>query len=390
MNPNPRKKGIQKLLIIHTGADKCASSSLQQSLGELNKYCPELQNFHFLKNNSLVKRNDNESEKKNKITAIKKIFEERSSDTIIVSNEGLIGESLPSLPLLCKIAIEDYCFNKVLITMYSRSPASHAISSYHQWHFRNRETLKNDINISERAGFNSDLLSPLERRLIAMTSKHQYRNWNNIIQNIKNKISQFGEKVELLSQHIPTKRSKYSLLNHFFESTMIKERYKNIQLSKFDKRSNERFSDELTHAISIMLCEDRYSGSFIPGPHESNQFLHSLSLVLKSAKNNSKEDLNEAYENCQDTLDFLSFTLDELAREGSMRYCEEFGIEPCLFFHLASQNSITTIEHIKEISAARDKNSISDYNNDCICRVSKAYKKLSNHAPWMKLAKKLT
>ena len=171
---------------------------------------------------------------------------------------------------------------------------------------------------------------------------------------------------------------------------MIRERYKNIQLSKFDKRSNDRFSDELTHAISIMLCEDRYSGSFIPGPHESNQFLHSLSLALKSATNSAKEDLNEAYENHQNTLDFLSFTLDELAREGSMRYCEEFDIEPNLFFHTASQNNITTIEHIKEISTARNRNLISDYNKDCIYKVSKAYKKLTSSVPWMKLAKKLT
>ena len=388
MNPNPRAEGIKKLLIIHTGADKCASSSLQQSLGQLNKYHPELQSYHFLKNNSLVKRHD--SEKDNKIAGIKKIFEERSSDTIIVSNEGLVGESLPSLPLLCKIAIEDYCFNKVFIIMYSRSPASHAISSYHQWHFRSRETLKSDIDISEKAGLNSNLLSPLERRLIAMTSRRKYRNWNNIIQNIKNETSQFGEKVKLLSRHIPTKKNNYSLLNHFLKSTMIRERYKNIQLSKFDKRSNERFSDELTHAISIMLCEDRHSGSFIPGPHESNQFLHSLSLALKSATNNPKEDLNEAYENHQNTLDFLSFTLDELAREGSMRYCEEFGIEPNLFFHTASQNNITTIEHIKEISAVRNRNLISDYNKYCIYKVSKAYKKLTSHVNWMKLAKKLT
>jgi len=74
MNPNPRAEGIKKLLIIHTGADKCASSSLQQSLGQLNKYHPELQSYHFLKNNLLVKRHD--SEKDNKIAGIKKIFEE--------------------------------------------------------------------------------------------------------------------------------------------------------------------------------------------------------------------------------------------------------------------------------------------------------------------------
>lgn len=375
---------MQRLLIIHTGADKCASSSLQKSLKKLNKHHPELQNFHFLKNNSLVKRHDSEKDKK--AASIKKIFEERSSDTIIVSNEGLMGESLPSLPLLCKIAIEDYCFDQVLITMYSRSPASHAISSYHQWHFRNRVTLKSDINTSESTGLNSNLLTPLERRLVAMTSKGQHRNWNSIIQNMKNETSQFGEKVKLLSNHIPTKQNKYSLLNHFLESTRIIEKYNNIQLSKFCKRSNDRFSEELTHAISIMLCEGRCSESFIPEPHESNQFLIALSLALNNTKNNPKEELNEAYENCNNTLDFLSFTLDEIARDGTMRYCEEFGLDPRLFFYPNPQNNIKTIAHIKEISEARNKNTIMEYNKYCLHRVSKAYKKLLNRIPWMKFA----
>ena len=275
---NNEAKSEKKLLIIHAGADKCASSSLQQSLGALNKTYPHLQNYYFLKNNSLIKRNDSEAE--NKLSGIKKIFKERSSDTVIVSNEGLIGESLPSLPLLCKTALEDYCFDQVLIAMYSRSPASHAVSSYHQWFFRNRETLKTDIKTTESLGLNSDFLTPLERRLTAMTSRRQQRNWHQIIQNIKNETIDFGEKVQFLSSHIPTKENSYQLLTHFLESAAIAERYKHIPLSKFNRRSNDRFSEELTHAISIILCEDYYSRSFTPGPHELNHFLSALSLVL--------------------------------------------------------------------------------------------------------------
>ena len=138
-----------------------------------------------------------------------------------------------------------------------------------------------------------------------------------------------------------------------------------------------------------MLCEDRYSGSFTPGPHESNQFLFALSLVLNSQKTNFEASRNEAYEHCQNILDFLSFNLDELARKGTMKYCAEFEIQPHPFFHSAPKNDIQSISHIKEISEARNKRLIEAYNKDCVYRASNAYKVLSNNIPWMKIARQL-
>lgn len=377
-----------KLLIIHAGADKCASSSLQASLGALNKSYPKLQDYQFLKNNLLLKNNDSGLKNK-KLEYIKSIFEKTTSNTLILSNEGLMGESLPSLHFLCKIALKDYNFEKILITMYSRSPASHAISSYHQWFFRYKEILKNDIKVAQEAGLDSDLLTPLERRLIATLLRKQFRNWNTIIQNIRDQTHQFGRAIKLVSRHIPTKNNNYSLLSDFLESANILENYKHISLENLNKRANNRFAEELTHAFATLLCEDEYSEMFLPGPHELNQFFLALSMPYKDIKFTSNESLNKSYINLQQNLDHLTFSVDELARDGTTKYCKEFNLELEPFFHPNPGNILSTIELIKENSAIRDKKCIEAFNRNCINKVSESYKKLSCNVSWLRVARKV-
>ena len=75
MSHNHKATNNPKLLIIHVGADKCASSSLQDALEALDKSHPELQDYQFLKNNLLLKRDDPKEEEKRKY--IKSIFKKR-------------------------------------------------------------------------------------------------------------------------------------------------------------------------------------------------------------------------------------------------------------------------------------------------------------------------
>ena len=386
MNHNPDHNS--KLLIIHIGADKCASSSLQASLGALNKSYPELQNYQFLKNNLLLKNNESGPQPK-KLEYLKSIFEKTTSSTLILSNEGLMGESLPSLHFLCKTALEDYNFKKILITMYSRSPASHAISSYHQWFFRYKEILKSDIKAVQDAGLDSDLLTPLERRLIVILSKKQFRNWNTIIQNVRDQTHQFGRAVKLVSRHIPTKDNNYSLLSDFLGSANILEKYRNISLAKLNKRANNRFSEQVTHAFATLLCKEEYSEMFLPGPHELNQFFLALSLPYKDVKFTSSESLDKSYIHLQQNLDQLTFSVDELARDGTTKYCKEFSLELESFFHRNPGNNLPAIELIKENLILRDKKLIEAFNRNCINKVSESYKKLSSNISWLRVARKV-
>lgn len=387
MSQNYKDESNSKLLIIHAGADKCASSSLQSSLGVLNKRHPELQDYQFLRNNLLLKKNDPKAEEKDEY--IRSIFRDTSSNSLIVSNEGLMGESLPSLKLLCKTALEDHNFEQVIITMYTRSPASHAISSYHQWFFRNKETLKNDIKITNGIGLNSNQLTPLERRLITIFSKSQSRNWYSIVSAIKAETNEFGEKVRLISNHIPTKENNYSLLYDFLNSTTIIDKYAHIYLSDFDKRSNDRFATELTHALSIVLCDYSRSDIFAPGPHELNHFLMALSLAYKESENSFNENLNQAYAGSQQNLKQLAYSIDEIAREGTTKYCKEFGLNTEQFFQVNTDIELPIIDYISKNTSERDGNDIKEFNLECVEKLSRIQKKIMNNVTWMQFAKKI-
>lgn len=387
MSHNHKATNNPKLLIIHVGADKCASSSLQDSLEALDKSHPELQDYQFLKNNLLLKRDDPKEEEKRKY--IKSIFKKRCSNTLIVSNEGLIGESLPSLGLLCKTAFDDYNFERAIITMYTRSPASHAISSYHQWFFRDKKILESDIKAAQEIGLNSDLLAPLERRLIAVYSKKQYRNWNHVAKNINNQILEFNDRIKIVSKHIPTKEENYPLLSDFLESANVSDNYQHISLPDFEKRSNDRFSIELTHSLSILLCENAFSQMFAPGPHELNHFLMALSVAYKESQLTFDNNLNDTYTSYRQNLSILSSLLDELAREGTTKYCEEFNLEPELFFHPKTNELPPQIESIIKNTSKRDIHKIKAFNQSCIERSSRIYKKIVARVPWMKFARKV-
>ena len=387
MSNNYKAKSNSKLLIIHAGADKCASSSLQDSLEALNKSHPELQDFQFLKNNYLLKRNDPKEEEKTKY--IQTIFTKNHSNTLIVSNEGLIGESLPSLRLLCKTAIEDHNFERIIITMYSRSPASHAISAYHQWFFRDKKVLTSDIEAAKEMGLNSDLLTPLERRLIAIYSKRQYRNWNAVTKNIKNQIHEYRDSVKLTSKHIPTKEKNYLLLSDFLKGAGILDNYQHISLEKFDERSNDRFSMELTYSISTLLCNNVISEIFIPGPHELNHFLSALSYAYKESEPMFQDSLNDAYTGYQQNLQIITTLLDELAREETTKYCEEFNLIPEQFIHSPSSKSLIKVESVAANISERSVDKVNSFNQKCTENASTIYKKIAARVPWMKFAKKV-
>ena len=379
--------GSPRLLIIHAGADKCASSSLQSSLHELNKKNPELQQYQFLANKYLLKTDESKAEEN--YLYVKSIFEKRTSDTVILSNEGLIGESLPSLRILCKVALEDYNFDKVIITIYSRSASSHAISSYHQWFFRNHEILKSDARATAEMGLKSCLLTPLERRLLSIKFKKiQYVDWNAIIQNIKIQTSRYGNSVRIISNHIPTPKNNYALLVNFLETTGIISNYKNISLAKYNIRSNDRFAEELTHSLSIALYEGAHSDIYIPGPHEMNDLLMALTTTYKDCESLFEKNLNQAYINHRENLNYLGQAVDDISREGTIKYCKQFNLKTEQFLQPKKHNNEFDIRSILKVIEKRKIHAINMFNENCIAKLSIAYKNMFNTVPWMQFAKK--
>jgi hypothetical protein len=81
--------------------------------------------------------------------------------------------------------------------------------------------------------------------------------------------------------------------------------------------------------------------------------------------------------------------LDELAREGTTKYCEEFNLEPELFFHPKTNELPPQIESIIKNTSKRDIHKIKAFNQSCIERSSRIYKKIVARVPWMKFARKV-
>lgn len=385
------RKANEKKLIMHVGSGKCASSSLQQSLAALNKGYPRLQDYQHLSKYKLLKYGDLDENIKRKY--IESIVNERSSDTLIVSNEGLLSGSFPSIKPFCEAALNKNGFDLVIISMLTRSPSSHAISSFHQWHFRNRQMLKEDISLSEKIGINWKTLSPLERRLLAMCLQSEFRDWGDIVQKLKRETKEFGESVRIVSRHMPAKNNNYPLLQQFLEDATLSKNYKNHSVKKFETRSNDRFSEALTYAISSLISLENHTNPFVPKHYEMIPFVKALSLLNYDNDRKFADTMPVIYPGLERNLYILANCIDWHARHSVTSYCKEFNQNMDLFFN-SSQPDLSVplldvIEEVKKISQTRKIDEISTFNQSCIENLGLDFRRLSNEIPWIRIAEQL-
>ncbi|WP_254980266.1 hypothetical protein [Cyanobium sp. ATX 6A2] len=122
------------------------------------------------------------------------------------------------------------------------------------------------------------------------------------------------------SNHIPTKRHEYSLLSDFLAKAGIECDPELI--GDLDRNTNPSFSPMLCEAMAICICNDGVDSSWIPNPHQRNDWLGSLSTRVKGAPFTACSPIG-----MQELIDIASFAIDKCYAATNRKYCTLMNVE---------------------------------------------------------------
>ena len=263
---------MSRKLVIHIGAQKCASSSLQASLDLLAEAVKDNFGFCHLKPEPL--RMASQALGRNEDSAfdyLDEVLAFQASSQVVISHE-MLGNRPGLVSAIAGRALVKHDFDCVVISGYSRLQSSFHVSEFCQWGFRGRAKLYADRDVFLANKLNWRKFTALERSLFAFSLGGADRDWFTDYQALGDGVNGFGGAVSVVSCHIPTRSRPYALLEHFLSSTGLSISLENFD--SFDVRKNVAFHPVLIHAISTHLAElQPQQQSFFPGPHEGNDWL---------------------------------------------------------------------------------------------------------------------
>ena len=310
-------------LVVHVGAQKCASSSLQASLRLAAQASKGALGFCFL--NPVQLRNADQALRQNRdidFGYIDRVLCEQSSPQVVVSHE-MLGNHPSLVCSIARRALDQHYFDHVVISGYSRLQSSYHISAFSQWFFRDRKKLSDDRKVLVRYGLDWKKFTALERNLLALSLVGQDRNWFDDYQCFLGGVKSLGHSVTVVSSHIPTRSLPYSLLVHFLSSTGLS--LEHDDLGSFDVHKNHSFNRALIHAMSTHLSAlQPHQQSFFPGPHEGNRWLFRVCKRLASI-----DQLMTKFHTIftPDLKNALVGHLDSRASSSNQQYCELMSVD---------------------------------------------------------------
>ena len=138
---------MSRKLVIHIGAQKCASSSLQASLELLAKAAKDDFGFCHLKLELL--RMASQALDMNEDSAfdyLDEVLAFQVSSQVVISHE-MLGNRPGLVSAIAGRALAKHDFDCVVISGYSRLQSSFHISEFSQWGFRGRSKLYADRDV---------------------------------------------------------------------------------------------------------------------------------------------------------------------------------------------------------------------------------------------------
>ena len=138
---------MARRLVIHVGAQKCASSSLQASLRLVAKASKGALGFCFL-NPAQLRKADQALQQNNDtvFVYIDRVLSAESSSQVVISHE-MMGNRPALVRSIAERALTQNNFDHVVISGYSRLQSSYHISAFSQWFFRDRKKLRDDLKV---------------------------------------------------------------------------------------------------------------------------------------------------------------------------------------------------------------------------------------------------
>ena len=331
---------MSRSLVIHVGAQKCASSSLQASLRLVHQALNGRFGFCFL--NPAQLRSTDLAISKQKVSAfgyVDQVLSRQTADQVVISHE-MLGNRPALVSAIAERALNMFSFDRVVISGYTRLQSNYHVSSFAQWYFRDRKKLLSDIKVFRELGLPWRKFTAQERSLFALAFAGKDRNWCANYRRFIAGVKHLSGRVRVVSCHIPTRQIPYSLLQHFVESTGLDLAIDD--LASMDVRKNQSFHPAVIHGVSN-FSSDLPLGcqSFFPGPHEGNRWLFRVCDRLAGEVDVMDEFetlFSPAFERC------LLNHLDSRTAVDNKGYCELMSVDERYFQPLPDAVSKTADE----------------------------------------------
>lgn len=307
-------------LILHVGPAKCGSTTIQQFF--LNQKDPCRQKLHFLLLNPVQISELNAPEvSEHTLAGWSKLLEDsrKGAATVIASHEYLFQ---------CPLAVQRICglgrdrFSQVAIIGYCRRQGDFLVSAYSQWLFRAPRRIQEVIDVLREHDFVPDYFSGLERQLIAsimndfhsarQLSEYSILNWYRAYRTISDQVETLGAAVHCAT--MPGRNDSVSLVENFCRRAGLDLRWEMAEAGQ--RIANVSYHPDIIEAIN---CAVTRRGK-VPGPHESNERLEELSLLLESDPRS-----NSAF------IDRLKGYVDAFFLEENLQLCNRYALDPGYF-----------------------------------------------------------
>ena len=337
---------MSRTLVIHVGAQKCASSSLQASLRLVHQALKGRFGFCFLNpaqlraaDLAMAKRGDGA------FGYIDQVLSRQTADQVVISHE-MLGNRPALVSAIAERALAVFAFDRIVISGYTRLQSNYHVSAFAQWYFRDRKRLLSDIKVFRALGLPWRKFTAQERSLFALSLSGKDRNWCANYRRFLAGVKHLSGRVKVVSCHIPTRQLPYSLLQHFVESTGLNLELEN--LASMDVRKNQSFHPVVIHGVpsfSSDLPANRQS--FFPGPHEGNRWLFRVCDRLSQqadAMNGFEGLFSPAFERC------LLNHLDSRTASDNRYYCELMSVDQ-RYFQPLPEAVLKTDDELKELAS---------------------------------------
>lgn len=354
-----RSRERMKKLVLHVGAGKCGSTSIQRAL--LRPMVQQAAGISYVELDpklvsGLVDPDLQTREAMRR--ALDAQFARNDSELVVFSHE-VMGKLPAAVNAISRRARTQGGINEVVVVGFTRRQSSYVVAAFKQWHFRNPKRLAADIEVLTRLELDPGLFSPLERHVIAIACRTPedrpqtyVPDWNHYYQMLMNKAAESDGAVRVESNHIPTKQESYPLFADFASRAGI-ECPPDV-LDEVDKPANAAFSDALCEAVAEHLSDRDLDSSWIPGPHDDNPWFNTVSLQFDEAV--AKPDPPSP----ESVLQNAAALIDHRFRDSNMAYCSLMDVEEG-YFGVTERSDISAeslLEVVWQAHGARNLNDV--------------------------------
>jgi len=356
-------------LVIHVGAQKCGSTTIQHALANIVSFVDQdVLKFRIFPAELADRMHQECGSVSNQEIDLQFNGLIRKNSCLILSNE-LLGNYPDVVAQLAKRARELFPTGRILIIGYTRAQYSYYVSEYKQWYFRARPVLRSDIDFFRRKNLLPEKFLPFERRMfmnsIMSFRKRRQPDWDMYYKSLEAAFD-CSDHIEIHSSHIPLPELNYPLLDDFFQKMNLAISEMSILQSSPDCL-NSSFNPLFCESVALSLCDQSIDSSHWPGPHENNHLIEQASnLFMMRHDHDSLEQLAGSSKlfksmNAAITMNFTN---------SNAMYCQRFGIDERYFGDGQDEDVSVSKEQlfeiVRQVQNSRDIKKIDDYKQQLL------------------------